>query len=193
MLSKYSRYMSREECINYNNKLNTINTSTEQIISNKMSNMICKICYDNIQIPVLLTKNIFCEDCGDECAGVCCLSCTRKWLQLNTPNNIRKPIKHLICDKWIDTNNLNAKKSYTVDQTLIKLLDIHNPKEIICECKKKYKSRKDFYYHMGDGTCELSTFKCRFCNFRGRTAEIVRHYTRTDYEGCKIINTIHIY
>lgn len=185
-MSCFNKYLSREE----QEKFKNIMKEHESNVAKKISEMICKICFDTITIPVLLNKNIFCNECGDENAALCCLNCTRNWLQLNKPNNIRTHVKHLICSKQINTQFLNANKSYTIDHKLINLIDEYFPKKIICDCKKKYDCRKDFYQHIGDGTCELSTFKCRFCNFRGKTAEIIRHYSRTDEEGCKVINNL---
>jgi hypothetical protein len=187
-MSCFNKYLSREE----QKKFKKIIEEHEFRVAEKISKQICNICLDTIIIPVTLNKDIFCNDCGEENAALCCLNCTRKWLQLNKPNYDRTPVKHLICNKQINTKFLNANRSYTIDHKLIKLIDEYFPKKIICDCKKEYDSRQDFYQHIGDGTCELSTFKCRFCNFRGKTAEIIRHYSRTDEEGCKVINNLKI-
>jgi hypothetical protein len=155
----------------------------------KIAEKTCPICHEVIKVPVkLIRPTIHCDKCGDESCAFVCLPCTRQWLQLNKPPRDRTPVKHLICNDTIQTVYLNALRSYEIDYQLMDLLDNCCPIVCSCNCGKEFNKRSLFHTHMSDGTCPLSIFKCRFCEFRGNTSQYILHTTRdVENGGCEII------
>lgn len=141
----------------------------------RLDTTICPICQDVVGIPVKLTDYVFCEDCGDRSNRISCLHCIRNWLQLNKAPIDRLPeIKHLICDKVIETRRLNAVMCYEVDQSLIDCLDKYKPRDVVCKCGFT-SSRRDVYTHIKTAKCPLSIYKCPGCEFRGLPSEYILH------------------
>lgn len=181
----YLKFLPLEEQIKIKNEIEKQGTE-------EFSKMTCMICLGTIAIPVELSRPlIHCNDCGPENTGICCLGCVRDWLQLNKNKNERISRTHLICRKPINTSLLNAKSSYKVLTELIDNLDKFAPKIMNCICGNSFTKRKLYYHHIGDGTCQASTWYCKYCNFVGKTAEYIRHTTKNSNEGgCNGINII---
>lgn len=149
-----------------------------------ISQRVCLFCHNTIEIPVRLTSDIYCEKCGDANTAIFCLSCVRDWLQLNLPPSERRPYtKHIYCPRVFATSYMNQKKTYTVDEDLMRLMDEENPIECTCVCGSTFDKRTALYTHKTDGTCTASIFKCRFCEFRGNTSEYIKHTTKNPQDG----------
>jgi len=157
-----------------------VQNDLEKTLVEKLNNMNCMICLGDINIPVILSKDIYCQDCGDRSNAIACLHCVREWLQLNTVTQNRSSVKHLICDKIIDTYYLNASSSYKVDEKLIDMLDKYKPGNFTCKCGLQG-SRRELRNHTKSAECALGIWKCPCCNFRGKSSEYIRHTQKCMY------------
>ena len=146
----------------------------ENKVMKRIINTPCHICLGTINIPVMMNSEIFCVDCGDISNCIACLHCVREWLQLNLPPNERHPVKHLLCDKTIDTIHLNAQRSYEIDDTLMYLLDKHYIDKVNCKCEFSG-SRRQLLTHIKNGECTRSIWKCPACEFRGIYSKYILH------------------
>jgi hypothetical protein len=146
----------------------------EKTIVDKITKDVCYICQDTIKLPVKLKKEVFCEDCGVE--SYACLDCTRKWLQLNVQRSERKVVKHLICNKQINTTHLDAFRSYEIDEKYIDLLDKHKPLIMVCNCKKEG-TRREIRDHVKNLECIESYRKCpnHNCTFIDKLPKYILH------------------
>lgn len=153
-------------------------SSEEKIKLDNIIDKICPFCSNEINIPVTLSNEIFCSDCGDTSKPFACYRCVREWLQLNVNPKERNSRKHLYCPKIIDTRSII--KSYTIRQDLINILDKHVPKLVKCDCGFE-EIRHRVKDHMTNGSCSLSIWKCPGCNFRGNPSNYIIHTQKCIY------------
>ena len=146
----------------------------ELSVVDRLMNHVCPICHTTINIPVSMTPEIWCTECGDTSNRIACLHCVREWLELNKKPEDRQYRKHLICPKTINTPVMNAKKSYKIEEGLIDLLDKYHPTEMECKCGFKG-TRREVRGHSINATCPKSTWKCPACEYRGNPSSYILH------------------
>jgi hypothetical protein len=147
-------------------QLDILNNKLKISAAIKINNMDCILCHEKIYIIAELKEPLhggYSCNCGF--AGkFLCLSCTRGWLQLNTPKQSRYgTIKHLICNKTFSNKNLNATKAYTVRRDLMEILDLEFPIHVVHDCGQTFTKRIAFHNHLRDRSCPNSMVKCLIC------------------------------
>lgn len=151
-----------------------IREEVEKKALDKVLDTPCPFCWGKVNIPVELSDQIWCEDCGDSCNRIACLHCVREWLQLNVKPEDREDRKHLICEKPIYTRRLNARTAYSVKEHLIDLMDKYYPETVECKCGFRG-TRRELRNHSRDATCPKSIWKCPGCEFRGVPSVYITH------------------
>jgi RecJ-like exonuclease len=152
----------------------SITAQIEKATADRFMSNPCLICQGTVSIPVSMSEEVWCEDCGDSSNRIACLHCIREWLELNKRPEERQHRKHLICNRMINTTTMNARKSYRVEEDIIDLLDKHYPMETDCKCGFKG-TRREMRMHTSNATCPKSTWKCPLCDFRGVPSAYVIH------------------
>jgi hypothetical protein len=85
-------------------------------------------------------------------------------------------VRHLICNKTVNPQELNAEKAYFIDETSMKLIDLLMKSPLKWrQCNEEFDSRKTLWSHMRD-SCHKRTVKCAFCETWGEPNDILKHF-----------------
>jgi hypothetical protein len=156
--------------------------SIKNLAITNVASKICGICQKPVSIPVLLSGNLECRDCGQQ---IYCLRCVRTYFQMNMSGPERTETKHVICQSVVNTRKLNANNSYRILIDIMNALDEKDAKSEVppvfnCtgQCTQTFSSRKALHNHMRNGTCPESFYFCIFCSHAFKPTEFIVHMSR---------------